>query len=125
MSSLPPAEQPVASSHHVSSRRSSREHSEMRYRPFVPLLLFVFATMTWSGFQCYQLVHEKESLATTYSNQTRQFEDSGKMRSSLDSIARDTAVLAAMGNPSAKLVVDELARRGVKINPTAPGPAPK
>jgi hypothetical protein len=37
MSSLPPAEQPVASSHHVSSRRSSREHSEMRYRPFVPL----------------------------------------------------------------------------------------
>ena len=33
----------------------------------------------------------------------------------------DTALLASKGNPSAKLVVDELARRGVTINPTPQG----
>jgi hypothetical protein len=69
---------------------------------------------------------EKDALATAHANQTRQFDDSGKLRGSLDAIARDTSLLAARGNPGARLVVDELARRGVTINPTPQGgPAPK
>jgi hypothetical protein len=103
--------------------RIPREYNPFRHRPFVPLLLLVLATATWFAFQCQQLVREKESLATAIANQGRQFEDSGKMRASLDAIARDTALLAAKGNPGAKLIVDELARRGVTINPTPQGAA--
>jgi hypothetical protein len=44
------------------------------------------------------------------------------LRTSLDSLARETALLAEKGNPGAKLIVGELARRGVTINPNATPP---
>jgi len=103
---------------------SSGPPTQFRHRPFLPLLLLVLAAVTWSAFQCYQLVNEKEALATVFAGQDRQFDESGKLRNSLDAIARETALLAAKGNASAKLIVDELARRGVTINPDARPGAP-
>jgi hypothetical protein len=101
---------------------SASDHArrEFGYSPFLPLLLLVVAAVAWPAFQCYQLVIERQGLATVYGNQARQHEDAGKLRTSLDSLARETAILAEKGNPSAKLVVGELARRGVTINPNAP-----
>jgi len=96
---------------------------EPGYSPFLPLLLLVVAGVAWAAFQCYQLVNEKQGLATVHGNQTRQYEDAGKMRSTLDSIARETAALADKGNPGAKLIIGELAKRGVTINPNAPPPS--
>ena len=97
----------------VSARR------EFGYSPFLPLLLLVVAAVVWPAFQCYQLVLEKQGLATVYTNQSRQYEDAGKLRAQLDAIARETANLADKGNPGAKLIVGELAKRGVTINPNA------
>jgi hypothetical protein len=93
---------------------------EFGYSPFLPLLLLVIAAVAWPAFQCYQLVNEKQGLATVHGNQTRQFEDAGKLRTALDSLARETAILADKGNPGAKLIIGELAKRGVTINPNAP-----
>jgi hypothetical protein len=112
------SEIPVGERRH---ERGARAPDEVGYRPFVPLLLMVLATATWFAFQCYQLVRERASLATSFASQSRQLEDSGKMRGSLEAIARDTALLASKGNPGAKLVVDELARRGIMINPALQG----
>ena len=133
MSSQPPVPEgaatpatPVAGTS-VSSRhgeRGRREHGERRHSPFLPLLLLVIAGVAWPAFQCYQLINERQTLVTIHSNQNRQFEDSTKLRNSLDGIARDTALLANRGNPGAKLIVDELARRGITINPTGAAPAP-
>jgi len=81
--------------------------------------LLAVTAVAWPAFQFYQLFNEKRALATVFGNQTRQFDDSGKLRNSLEGLARETALLAAKGNPSAKLIVDELARRGVTINPNA------
>jgi len=89
------------------------------YSPFLPLLLLVVGAVAWPAFQCYQLWNEKQALATVQSNQNRPFEDAGKVRGSLDALARETALLADKGNPGAKLIVGELARRGVTINPNA------
>jgi hypothetical protein len=97
---------------------------EFGYSPFLPLLLLVAAVVAWPAFQCYQLVNEKQGLATVQANQARQFEDASKLRTSLDSLARETAILADKGNPGAKLIVGELARRGVTINPNAPPVTP-
>jgi hypothetical protein len=115
-----PAAAPLGSRH---GERSRREHGERAYSPFLPLLLVVIAGVAWPAFQCFQLVNEKQALATVFGNQIRPFDDSTKLRNSLDAIARDTALLASKGNPGAKLIVDELARRGVTINPSAPPPA--
>ena len=95
---------------------------ELRYSPFLPLRLLVIAGGAWSAFQCYQLVIEKQGLATVYGNQARPYEEAGKLRSSLDALARETAILADKGNPGAKLIIGELAKRGVTINPNAPPP---
>ena len=126
MSSVPPVPEigvttPASSRH---GERSRREHGERRHSPFLPLLLLVIAGVAWPAFQCYQLIGERQTLVTINSNQNRQFEDSGKLRASLDGIARDTAMLANRGNANAKLIVDELARRGVTINPSSAAGTP-
>ena len=125
--SPPPAAAPVAhSSSRYGERSGRREHGERHYNPFLPLLLLALGAVAWPAFQCYQLATEKQAIATIFGNQIRQFEESGKLRNSLDALARDTALLAAKGNASAKLIVDELARRGVTIDPSkAPVAPPK
>jgi hypothetical protein len=120
MSTPPPAADPGATPVSPMGER----HGELRYSPFLPLLLLVVGAVAWPAFQFYQMVNEKQALATVFENQTRQFEDSGKLRGSLEGLARETAQLAAKGNPSARLLVDQLARRGVNINPGAQPSAP-
>jgi hypothetical protein len=88
------------------------------------VLLLVITAVAWPAFQCYQLVNEKQALSTVFGNQNRQFDEATKLRNSLDTLARETAMLADRGNPGAKLIVGELARRGVTINPNAPVTAP-
>jgi hypothetical protein len=112
--SVPPITAPYA-------EQGPRGHGDRGgYSPFLPLLILTLAGVAWSAFQCYQLVSEKTALTTVFGNQSRQVEEAGKLRGAIDNLARETAALAAKGNPSAKLIVDELARRGITINPTAP-----
>jgi hypothetical protein len=113
---------PAVSSYELGGARG---HNERVYGPFVPILLVVLGGVAWAAFQCYELVNEQQSLATFYSNQNRAFEDSGKLRNALEGITRETALLASQGNPGAKLIVDELARRGVTITPNAVPITPK
>ena len=115
-----PSAAPMAGTYSGEPRRR-----EFGYSAFLPVLLVVVAVVAWSAFQCYQLVNEKQGLATVFGNQSKQFEDAGKLRNSLDALARETALLADKGNPGAKLIIGELARRGVTINPNAaPATAP-
>ena len=99
--------------------RSRRDSFQRRHEPFVPLLLLTLAGVSWPAFQCYQLIKEQQTMATVLANQTKPFEEAGKLRSSLEAIARETALLASKGNANAQLIVDELGRRGVTINPNA------
>jgi hypothetical protein len=99
-------------------RRHRSEHST-----FVPLALLAVAVVVWAGFQTLQLWRESDALAASRFNQERPLENSKKMREGLDKIAKETQLLANKGNASARLIVDELRKRGVTINPDAP-PAP-
>jgi hypothetical protein len=92
--------------------------------PFVPLLLLAIAVAGWSAFQCYQLTFEQQTLVALRAAQQRQVEEAGRLRVALDGIARETALLADAGNANAKLIVDELKKRGVRIDPAAPPLAP-
>jgi hypothetical protein len=95
-----------------------------RMSPFVPILILTLSFAGWSGFQTTQLVQEKENLAALRAVQDKQVEDSKKLRDGLDKLAKATLALANRGNTNARLIVDELQRRGVTINPDAPAAAP-
>ena len=47
-------------------------------------------------------------------------ENSKKLRDQLDGLARETQLLANKGNAGARLIVDELKKRGITINPEPP-----
>lgn len=99
--------------------------SEMRvYSPFVPLLLVGCAVLGWMAFQTQQLASERSNLERAHTSQAQPIEQSRKLRAALDSVAASTQRLADSGNASAKLVVDELKRRGITINPNASSTSP-
>lgn len=100
--------------------------------PFVPLLLTMIALLVWSGAQMLQLFSEHSTLKTILANQAAPFAASQKLRGQLDGIASGTQRLADQGNSNAKLVVDELRKRGITITPgtvpvalPAPGAIPQ
>lgn len=93
--------------------------------PFVPMLLAALALTSWFAFQTQQLVRERTQLATLRTTQDAQVEAATKLRASLDAMASATARLADGGNMNAKLLVEELRKRGITINPNAPPATPK
>ncbi len=92
--------------------------------PFVPLLLVVIAVLLALLFQLKQLVDERSALAALKVSQMQPLDQSQKLRASLDSVAASTERLAEAGNASATLLVDELRKRGITINPDAQSPPP-
>lgn len=91
---------------------------------FVPMLLASLAVLGWFGFQATQLVKERDALQGAYASQQQTVDNSAKLRASLDAIAADTQRLADGGNANAKLLVDELRKRGITISTTATTTAP-
>ncbi len=87
--------------------------------PVVALALIVFSFFVWTGFQTLQLIQEKQNLKTLRAAQETPMQNSLKVRNQLDAIAAETAKLADRGNPNARLLVEELRKRGVTINPNA------
>jgi hypothetical protein len=106
---------------------SSHESVERRVDPISARWLAVFllagAMLAWLGFQTFQLARERSTLHTIRANQEATIVQAQRVRSQLDSIARRTLELAQQGNPGAAAIVDQLARRGITINPAAPAPA--
>ena len=88
--------------------------------PFVPLLLLGLVIAGWFIFQTTLLMRERENLRVARAGQERVVQDSTKLRSSLEAIVRETTALAANGNAGARMIVDELRKRGIAINPSAP-----
>jgi hypothetical protein len=86
---------------------------------FLPLCLFAVALVGWFGFQTVQLVNERSLLKQTHASQEAQVQQSAKLRTALDALAADTARLAEGGNANAKILVDELRKRNITINPNA------
>jgi len=85
----------------------------------LPLLLGGLALLVVLGYQTYVLVAERDMLNATHTGQQQTVDNAGKLRNSLDALAADTQRLADIGNPNAGLLVAELRKRGISINPQA------
>ena len=92
--------------------------------PWPLLAMLVAACLCWFGFQGWQLQREHRTLLGIRANSEAPLEQARKRRAQLESIMRRTVELAQKGNPGATLILQELARRGVSINPVPAGPAP-
>jgi hypothetical protein len=91
--------------------------------PWPLLTMLVLGCLCWFGFQGWQLQREHRSLLGIRANSEAPLDQARKRRAQLESIMRRTYELAQKGNPGATLILQELARRGVSINP-APPPGP-
>ena len=83
---------------------------------FVPVLLFGLAVLGW---QTWVLATERSALNTACEGEQQTVDNAGKLRASLDALAADTQRLADRGNANAALLVTELKKRGITINPQA------
>ena len=91
---------------------------------FLPILILSLVLLAWFAFQAFQLRTERDAMQVAMAGQDREVIEAKKLRDSLDAIARGTAQLADGGNANARLIVDELKKRGVTISPTEPMTTP-
>ncbi|WP_088281910.1 hypothetical protein [Ideonella sp. A 288] len=129
-SPMPPAHEASVSAAPAGPGRSHRSAHRAQaaapqaHGPFVPLLLGGLALAGWLGFQAAQLLADREGLLAAHLAQQQTVDSAARLRGSLDALAADTQRMALAGNPSAKLLVDELGKRGVTISATAAAATP-
>jgi hypothetical protein len=78
-------------------------------------LLVTLSLLSWLGFQGLQLGLELRQLKLAHAGLDAQHEAATKLRATLDALAAATAKIAADGNANARLVVEELRKRGITI----------
>ena len=108
----------------VPSTRANYRSVNERRGMFVPVLVLALAFVGWTGFQMLMLMRESDALKSSQAGQEQAVQQSGKLRNGLDAIARETLKLADGGNANARLIVDELRKRGVTINLDTPAALP-
>jgi hypothetical protein len=89
------------------------------YHAFVPLLLGGLALVLMLAWQTVLLLGERSALQAGHAGQQQTVDNAGTLRAQLDALAADTQRLADAGNPNAALLVTELKKRGITINPAA------
>jgi Tfp pilus assembly protein PilN len=90
---------------------------------FVPVLLCAIAVVGFLLFQTIVLAIDRGALQKAHAAQQQTVDNATKLRGSLDALAADTQRLADAGNPNAGLLVAELRKRGITINPNPPAAA--
>ncbi|TCV90634.1 hypothetical protein [Sulfurirhabdus autotrophica] len=83
----------------------------------LPMILLTIALIIWAVFQSVQLYKERQNLKLSFDNQEQLIVNGKKMRTQLDAIAAGTKRLADQGNANAQLIVQQLAKNGISINP--------
>lgn len=92
--------------------------------PFIPTFLLAIALVIWLAFQGSQLWRERAQLNDAHAGLQSQVDAATKLRASLDAVATATAKLAAGGNEGARVIVEELRKRGVTIAPASAAKPP-
>jgi hypothetical protein len=83
----------------------------------LPVLITLVALIVWFGFQTLQLFRERTNLGFVKENQETAIKESEKIRVQFQAIMTKTSDLANQGHAGAKLVMDELQRRGMAVAP--------
>jgi hypothetical protein len=87
----------------------------------IQLALVTLALFVMVAFQSVQLIRERSNLGDVRSNQEPTIQEGIKLRKQLETLANDTARLAAAGDAGASTIIEELRRQGITVKPTADG----
>ena len=121
----PSVGEPVELQGHHRRSRSRRVEAARDRSPFVPLLILLLTTVAWSSFQLFQLAGETRQLEASKGGQDAALQQAQRVRQALDTLATETRKLAEGGNANARLILEELRKRGITIGPPAAAPGSK
>ena len=85
----------------------------------LPLILVVLSLFLLLAFQTYQAIRDRNALSNLRASQEQTVQESMKLRHQLETLAGDTAQLAADGDASAQAIVDQMKKQGIALNPPA------
>lgn len=119
----PTPAQTAAAAYAAASSAAAAARAKSPHSAFVPVLLGLMALTLWLGWQTSVLMSDRDALNAAHAGQQQTVDNASKLRASLDGLAADTQRLAEAGNGSAALLVAELKKRGITINPQAATPA--
>ena len=81
----------------------------------IALIITLVSLILWFGFQAFQLVGDRNNLRLLKANQETAIQESAKIRTQFQTLMTKTAELAKQGHAGAKMVIDELQKRGVGV----------
>ena len=85
----------------------------------LPMAITLIALLIYFAFQTLQLVSERSNLASVRANQEAALQESQKVQTQFKTLVTQTSELANQGHAGAKMVIDELQKRGVGVPPPA------
>jgi cell division protein FtsB len=112
----------------LENKETNEENDETRAGPAerpalrLPLTLTLVSLLIWFGFQTVALTLERNQLSAVNSNFEAAAREAEKMRAQLEALITKTAELASKGNPNAKIVIEELQKRGIPLASATPPP---
>jgi len=91
----------------------------------LPFILTLAALIIYFGFQTLQLVGERSNMTVVKSNQEAAIQEAQKVQAQFKNLVDKTSELADQGHAGAKMVMEELLKRGVSSAPQGMPPETK
>jgi len=91
----------------------------------LPLIILLAALTVYFAFQTVQLATERTNLGLVKANQDVAIQEAQKVQTQFKTLVTKTGQLAAQGHAGAKMVMEELQKRGLGAEPEAPAPETK
>jgi cell division protein FtsL len=91
----------------------------------LPFIITLAALTVYFGFQTVQLLSERWNLAQVKSNQEAAIQEAQKVQTQFRNLVTKTSQLAGQGHAGAKMVMEELQKRGVGFAPEPATPETK
>jgi hypothetical protein len=89
----------------------------------LPMILTLSALTLYFGFQTLQLLNERNNLAMVKSSQEAAIQEAQKVQAQFKTLVAKTSELADKGHAGAKMVMEELLKRGVGAAPQPGAPS--
>ena len=91
----------------------------------LPFIITLVALTIYFVFQTLQLATERSNLGMVKANQDAAIQEAQKVQTQFKTLVSKTGVLAAQGHAGARMVMEELQKRGLGAAPEAPAPETK
>jgi hypothetical protein len=113
----------VDENENVVEAESTEEYvAEERSHSNLPLIVLMAALTIYFAFQTLQLLSERGNLGLVKGNQDSAIQEAQKVQTQFKTLVTKTGQLADQGHPGARMVMEELQRRGVGFASEVPPP---